>query len=45
MVHCQKKGMKMIAAGMTPRVREVFKLTRMDSVIPIAASVEEAEAI
>jgi anti-sigma B factor antagonist len=44
MVHCQKKGVKMIAAGMTPRVREVFKLTKMDSVVTIAASVEEAEA-
>ena len=44
MVHCKKKGIKMIAAGMTPRVREVFKLTRMDSVVPIAVSVEEAEA-
>jgi anti-sigma B factor antagonist len=43
MVHCNKKGMKMIAAGMTPRVREVFKLTRVDAVVPIAASVEEAE--
>jgi anti-sigma B factor antagonist len=43
MVHCQKKGMKMIAAGMTPRVREVFKLTKVDSVVRIAASVEEAE--
>jgi len=42
-VHCQKKGVKMIAAGMTPRVREVFKLTRVDSLVPIAASVEEAE--
>jgi anti-sigma B factor antagonist len=43
MVHCNKKGMKMIAAGMTPRVREVFKLTKVDSVVRIAASVEEAE--
>jgi len=43
-VHCQKKGVKVIAAGMTPRVREVFKLTRVDSVVRIAASVEEAEA-
>jgi anti-anti-sigma factor len=45
MVHCNKKGMKMIAAGVTPRVREVFRLTRVDSVVPIAASVEEAEAL
>lgn len=43
-VHCQKKGVKMIAVGMTPRVREVFKLTKVDCVVPIAASVEEAEA-
>ena len=44
MVHCRKIGVKMIAAGMTPRVREVFRLTKVDSVVPIAASVEEAEA-
>jgi anti-anti-sigma factor len=44
MVHCNKKGMKMIAAGMTPRVREVFRLTKVDTVVPIATSVEEAEA-
>lgn len=44
MVHCKKKGMKMIAAGMTPRVREVFRLTKMDTVVPIAESVEEAES-
>jgi anti-anti-sigma factor len=43
LVHCKRKGIRMIAAGMTPRVREVFKLTRVDGVVPIAASVEEAE--
>jgi anti-sigma B factor antagonist len=43
MVHCNKKGMKVIAAGMTPRVREVFRLTKVDAVVPIAASVEDAE--
>ena len=42
-VRCQKQGMKMIAAGMSPRVREVFRITKMDTVIPMAASVEEAE--
>ena len=26
--------MKMIAAGLSPKVREVFKITKMDSVIP-----------
>jgi anti-anti-sigma factor len=43
-VRCQKKGVRMIACGMCPRVQQVFKITRMDTVIPIAASVEEAEA-
>ena len=43
MVHCQKKGVKMIAVGMTPKVREVFRITKVDSVVTIAASVEEAE--
>ena len=45
MVHCKKKGLKVIAACMTPRVREVFRLTRVDGVVPIAASVEEAETL
>ncbi len=43
-VRCQKQGMKMIAAGMSSKVREVFRVTKMDTVIPIAATVEEAEA-
>lgn len=43
MVHCQKKGIKMIAAGLTPRVREVFRLTKVDCVVPIATSMEMAE--
>ena len=42
-VRCQKKGVKLIAAAMTPRVQQVFKITRMDTAIPIAATVEEAE--
>ena len=45
MVHCKKKGMKMIAAGMTPRVREVFRLTKVDTVVPIATTVELAETL
>ena len=43
-VRCQKKGVKMIAAGLCPRVRQVFSITKMDTVIPMAATVEEAEA-
>jgi len=43
MVRCQKRGVKLIAAGMSPRVREVFHITRMDTVIPMMATVDEAE--
>jgi anti-anti-sigma factor len=45
MVHCNKKGIKMIAACMTPRVREVFRLTKVDCVVPIATSMEVAETL
>ena len=43
-VRCKSKGVKLIAAGVNPRVFELFKLTKVHTVIPIAATVEEAEA-
>ena len=43
-VHCQGCGARVIAAGVSPRVLELFKMTKVDSVIPQAASVEAAEA-
>jgi anti-anti-sigma factor len=42
-VHCKGKGIRMIAAGMTPRVMELLKMTRVDSVLPMAATVDEAD--
>ena len=42
-VRCQKHGVRMIACGLSPRVRQVFKITRVDAVIPIAGTLEEAE--
>lgn len=42
-VRCQKKGVRLIAAGMSPRVREVFHITRIDTVLSIASTVDEAE--
>ncbi|MGD0900522.1 MAG: STAS domain-containing protein [Thermoguttaceae bacterium] len=42
-VRCQKKGVRLVAAGMSPKVREVFRVTKMDAIIAIAATVEEAE--
>jgi len=39
---CQAKGVRMIAAGVGPRVMEVFKITKVDTIVPITATVEEA---
>ncbi len=43
-VHCQNKGVKMVVAGVSSRVMELFKLTRVDAVMNLAPSVEAAEA-
>ncbi len=43
-VHCQNRGVKLVVAGVSSRVMELFKITRVDAVMTIAASVEEAEA-
>jgi len=42
-VRCQKRGVRLIAAGMSPRVREIFKMTKVDTIIPIVETVEQAE--
>ena len=44
-VHCQNKGGKFVAAGVSPRIMELFKITRVDKVISMAATPEEAEEI
>src|SRR5271170_4127314 len=44
-VSAQKRGYKLIAAGSNYRVVELFKLTHVDSLIPMAATVEEAEEL
>ena len=43
-VRCQGKGKRLIAVGVSPRVLELFKMTRVDAVITMVATVEEAEA-
>jgi anti-sigma B factor antagonist len=43
-VHCQRCGCKLIVAGVNGRVKELFTLTKVDTVIPMAMSVEEAES-
>jgi anti-anti-sigma factor len=43
LVHCNGKNIRMIAAGATPRVLELFRMTKVDTVIPLAATLEEAD--
>jgi anti-anti-sigma factor len=44
LARCNKRGVKLIAAGLSPRVKQVFLITSMDRVIPMVATVEEAES-
>jgi anti-sigma B factor antagonist len=44
-VSAQRRGNKLITAGANYRVVELFKLTRVDSLIPMAVTIEEAEAL
>jgi anti-anti-sigma factor len=41
---CKDKGVQFIAAGVGPRVLELFRLTKVDSIIPMAATLVEAES-
>jgi anti-anti-sigma factor len=42
-VHCRGRGVRVIAAGASPRVLELFKITKVEAVIPLTATVEEAD--
>jgi anti-anti-sigma factor len=42
--HCHGCGARMVAVGVSPRVHELFKMTRVDTVIPQASSIEAAES-
>ena len=43
-VYCQNRGIKLVVAGVSSRVMELFKMTRVDTVMTFAPSAEEAEA-
>lgn len=43
-VHCQNQGGRLVATGVSPRIMELFKITRVDKVINVAATPDEAEA-
>lgn len=44
-VHCEKCGNRLIVAGASSRVLELFRMTRVDRVIAQADTVEAAEAM
>jgi anti-sigma B factor antagonist len=44
-VHCQNKGGRLIATGVSQRIMELFKISRVDKVIHMAPTPEEAEAL
>jgi len=44
-VHCEKIGIRMTVCGVSSRVMELFKLTKVETVIPLATTVQEAEGV
>jgi anti-anti-sigma factor len=43
-VYCRDKQVRLTLAGVTPRVLTMFHITRLENVLTLAATVEEAEA-
>jgi anti-anti-sigma factor len=43
-VRCKGKDIRMVAVGVNPRVLQLLQLTKLDTFIPMAATVEEAES-
>lgn len=42
-VHCKNRGVAMFAAGATPRVMQLFEMTKVNTVLPLAATVDEVD--
>ncbi len=43
-VHCQTNGGRLVLVGTNNRVMELFRITKIDGVVALAASVAEAES-
>ncbi|MGC1424526.1 MAG: STAS domain-containing protein [Terracidiphilus sp.] len=43
-VRCQTRGSKLVVAGANNRVMDLFKVTKVDTVLPLVGSIEDAEA-
>jgi anti-sigma B factor antagonist len=42
-VRCQTRGKKLIVSGANTRVMDLFKVTKVDTILPLATSIEAAE--
>jgi|CZKL01.1.fsa_nt_gi anti-sigma B factor antagonist len=43
--HCENRGVRLFVVGVSSRVLELFKLTRVHTVIPMAPTIEDVEAV
>jgi anti-anti-sigma factor len=44
-VRCQNRGIRMVVTNVSPRVHELFRMTRVDGILPVAATVEEIDIV
>jgi ABC-type transporter Mla MlaB component len=44
-VRCQGRGVRLVIAGMSPRVLQLFEMTKVDKFFPKVATVEEADRL
>jgi anti-anti-sigma factor len=42
-VRCQTKGTRLVVVGANSRVMDLFKVTKVEAILPLASSIEEAE--
>jgi anti-anti-sigma factor len=43
-VRCQTRGARMVVSGANNRVMDLFKVTKVDTVLPLVPTLEAAEA-
>jgi anti-anti-sigma factor len=43
-VRCQAKGIRFAISGASPRVLELFKITKVDGFLPLAASLDDLDS-
>jgi ABC-type transporter Mla MlaB component len=41
-IACRAKGIKVVVVGVSPNVKQLFKFTKVDTILPMAATLEEA---